>query len=456
MRYLILAVVSLVAVAGCKEVDPAYCPVHQGLEGCPPGGPCRNSDDCMDKVNFPICDLTENGGACVLCTPMDHAACTGVTPICSDNHTCVACVNDGDCGTGGLCLPNGACAAAESIIHASVFGGASPSSCGSSSAPCLLSVALAAVDGTRNVIKLDEQGPYAPSGPPNYIVTGNVTIDARGATIHKTVNGSILTISDGTTATILGGKLDGATDGDGILCGSNATLTVDGTTVEMNDKSGINAPSGCKLTVTNTTIRGNSRKAGLYVAGIVSNGDPVMISRSQFLSNKGGGINVSGGTFEIVGNIFYDNGDFNSSIGGVSITSGPAPTSRIEFNSLSGNHTATGNAPGVLCSAGAGTIARNNIIWGNNDSVGAQIGGSCTHIYSDIQSLNLVTSIDGGNNLNVDPMFKSASDLHVMPSSVILKKSDPGANLTGIVAKDIDGEPRIAPADIGADQLPRP
>ena len=35
------------------------------------------------------------------------------------------------------------------------------------------------------------------------------------------------------------------------------------------------------------------------------------------------------------------------------------------------------------------------------------------------------------------------------------RAADPSSDLTGLAARDLDGEARIAPADIGADQLSR-
>ena len=159
----------------------------------------------------------------------------------------------------------------------------------------------------------------------------------------------------------------------------------------------------------------------------------------------------------IVGNVFLNNGEANSPNGGVFINTASDPMNRIDFNSIAGNLAlAGGNAPGIHCNAGAGCISRNNIIWGNNVNAGPQVGGSYKHAYSDIGLMSVGATNDAGNNLSVDPMFNSASDPHLMLGSMVRQKADPSADLGGIAAKDIDGEPRIAPADIGADQLPRP
>jgi len=467
-----------VAPAGCSwwpwgEGDnglSCQLPENAGRAPCTDGssgGSCENSTECMDKANFPACETMPGPylHMCVQCTTGatgEHALCTGTTPVCK-NDTCASCTSGDDCGAGGLCLPNGACAVSRSIIYASP-GGSPTTPCGdTTNTACSFTTALTAVTPTRNVIKLDNMNTATytpPASAPAYTVSADVTIDARGAILHHNGDNPILSISSNTTATLFGGTIEGATganNADGILCGTNATLTIDGTTITMSDRSGINATNGCKLTVTNALIGTNSHRSGVFVAGITASGSAVMLSRSKLLSNTGGGISVTNGTFVIVGNVFFDNGDINNSTnGGVLISASPDPMNRMEFNSIFGNHAQAGNAPGVICSAGAGYIARNNIIWGNDGTPGVQIGGSCKHAYSDVGMTLLGGIYDGGNNLSVDPMFTTMSDFHLMPNSGVLKRADLNANLAGVAAKDIDGDARIAPADIGADQLPRP
>jgi len=429
MNSLVLLTVSI-AVFGCKEVDPAYCesPVHAGaavcLDAASGGGPCKSNNNCTDKANFPVCDLMDNGGTCVLCTADDHMACTGVTPTCP-NHACVACANDSDCGTNGLCLPTGACAASDSIIHVSA-GGTSAGSCGAKTQPCSLANALGVVDAMRNVIKLDDPGPYTNNGTSNFNVTANVTIAAGNAVLHRNVDGQpILSISDNTSATILGGIIEGATatNGDGIRCGTNSTLGVYGTIIRLNDTFGIDA-AGCST---------------------------VMLSRAQILSNKRGGVNSVNGRFAIVGNVFANNGDNLNPNSAVKISTGSDPMNRLEFNTIANNLAQAGVNAGLDCIAGTGFTAHNNIIW--NNAGGVQISGICIHSYSDIGPLT--TLVPGSGNRKDDPMLGGTGMWHLGTGSPAIRGADRQADLTGIAAKDIDGDLRTAPADMGADQVSR-
>jgi len=370
---------------------------------------------------------------------------------------------DSECGTGGLCLPTGACVAAANIIHATTMGKDMPG-CGAPGAnACKLERALTEVTATKNVIKLDDLAPaiYSANG---FIVGKDVTIDARGALIKRGNDGTILTINMDRTTTIFGGTIEGATNGDGISCGPNATLTLDGTTIDTIEKSAINASSGCKLTLTHVNINNTSLKTGQFLPAILTAGASITLSRSNFFSNHGGGISVTNGTFVIVGNAFVANGDTlippTNPVGAVSInTTTSDPMNRIEFNSISGNSTISTKPPGIDCTAGTGpintAIARNNIIWNNNGNLVPQVGGTCKHAYSDIGMLTVGGPNDGGNNLSIDPVFQAALDLHLQSASQAIRYADPMAKLDGVAAKDIDGDPRVAPADIGVDQRPR-
>jgi hypothetical protein len=450
MRSLGFVVISFVAFAACKEVDPAYCAMRPGINGCPDaatnGGRCDNANDCTTTPGLPVCDLADNGGTCVLCTANDHAACTGMTPRC-EGHTCVACVDDNDCGGTGVCLLSGACADPSSIIHAKVTG-LDLGGCGDIGTECTLTRALTEVTGAKNVIKLDDAGPYTAGG---FAVAADVTIDARGATIARTSLGPIVTIPIGKTVTLLGGTIQGAagSEGDGIQC-NTATLTIHGTTIQMNDESAIDA-TACTLTVTGAVIRNNGTPKA--IPGIKLSGGSITISRSSIISNLGGGIVVNNnGTFEIVGNVFLGNGDSFGIIGGVSVDT-PVTGNRLEFNTITQNTSDNNLAAGVQCTVTGGFTAQNNIIWNNNSALGTtgiQISG-CSYAYSNIGPAAIPAVNDGGNNLNVDPSFVNAlSDPHLQPGTPIRGTANPAANLTGLASKDIDGNLRIAPATPGA------
>jgi hypothetical protein len=452
MVRLTIVVAALVAFASCGSKSPASC--TSGTE-CPDGGiACTQSSDCTDP-SFPACDTDTR--TCAQCFGGTHDRCTGMTPRCEIN-TCVACVDDGDCGANGVCLASGACADASSVIHAAPTG-SSMAGCGDVSNACTLEQALTSVSATKNVIKLDA-GTYMPATS-NFAVDANVTIDARGATLHTKADGTLLDIRAGRTVSLLGGTLEGATNGDGIVCNSGVTLTVSDTVIRMMDRSAINAATGCNLTVIHASISDTSRKANQFSPAILDNGDSIALARSSFVGNQGGGLAVNSGTFVIIGNVFLNNGTFNvadgsgSPTGGIAISTTVNAANRLAFNTVARNLIQTSSkSGGIHCDAGANIVGYYNIVWDNNPmAMGAQVSGLCKHTYSDVGPMPLASSNDAGHTLNLNPqLVNEQSDPHLKAQSPARGYASSDADLTGFAAKDIDGNARTAPADLGADQ----
>ena len=441
-----------------------YPPLPSVDDAGPPGGSCSKNTDCK-SMSALFCDTTRNGGTCVQCTSVEHQACTGNTPRC-DNDMCIACADDiQDCGAGGLCLPSGACATSDNIIHVTSNGSTDPD-CGTTAKPCnLLEQALLMTKAmpSKTAIKIDDAATYTP-GASNFIVDADVTIDMRGgAILHKIVDGPLLEIKNNRTVALLGGTIQGATgvNGDGILCNDQVKLTIEGTVIETTDRSAIDMLAGCSLTMTQSGINEASHKAGVFVPAILDNGQSITLSRSLIGFTPGGGIAVNSGTFAIVGNAFLANGDTNNSItGGIAISAPSSPLNRLDFNTVVKNTAQDGSkGGGIDCDAGSGFIAHNNIVWNNKEvlllgTVSSQISGSCKYNYSDIGPRLVLAGFDAGHNINSDPLLvNEQTDPHLQTTSPARGAADPNADLTGLAAKDIDGQPRVKPADIGADQL---
>jgi len=424
--------------------------------GNPPDGPACDIDGDCKMADFPVCVKANDEGTCKACSDTNKGACKDTTPRC-ESTACVACVDDvQDCG-GGVCLATGDCAAPARILHATSNSGLT-SNCGDLAVnACSLNGALAMANASKDVIKLDGQGIFTQTG---FTVSNDVTIDARGATLARVGTGPILTVIGGKTLTLLGGTIHGiaGNNGEGIRCMGSTLIAVD-TKVDNNDLSGINADT-CTLNITRVRVSNNSQKTGTFVPGISVNMGSIALAQSLIDSNNGGGLSITNAVFQIVGNVFSNNGppgtpDPPSTIGGIFIMTTGNLANRLDFNTITGNHAQAGLVPGLQCTAGSLAV-RNNIIYGNNDNLTVQFGGNCQPMYSD---LGFVTT-DVNNNMHVDPMF--ATGFHLSASSPVLGKADPNSDLSGIASKDIDGEPRLkrsgAGADIGADQYypPRP
>jgi hypothetical protein len=299
----------------------------------------------------------------------------------------------------------------------------------------------------------------------------NVTMLADpGAQLTSTKNGLLLEVKGSSQVAIYDLEITGASGGAGfgisLPTGNTAKLdlnrakvtsnfaggisisggdvTLSQTTISNNQGNGITATGGT-LTVSQSTLSGNQ--------GIgISNGGALTISQSVISGDQGGGIAVMSGAFVVVGNFFFNNGNVGSAVSGIAINTTESPANRLEFNSFNQNRAQGGVGQGVSCIAGAFT-AKDNIL-SNNGTLAqtAQTSGSCSHSFS---ILHPPPSPPLGTNSGSDPMFvdEAKGDLHIQATSPARHYADPTAYLTGIASHDIDGDLRVAPADIGADQV---
>jgi hypothetical protein len=208
-------------------------------------------------------------------------------------------------------------------------------------------------------------------------------------------------------------------------------------------------PAGntAKLTLLRAKILNNTG------GGISASGGTLTVSQSTISANQGGGISVTNGTFVIVGNVFFNNGNDTSLMGGVGVGTPQNAMNRLEFNSFTRNKAQDTLGTAIQCLAGTFT-ARNNIMSENGTLTNPQqVGGNCAHAYSIARPGTLPP---GSGNSSADPLFVNTStgDLHLRAGSPALGAADPGSSLMGPAARDIDGDARIAPADIGADEVP--
>jgi hypothetical protein len=241
--------------------------------------------------------------------------------------------------------------------------------------------------------------------------------------------------------------------GSGINIVDGGVVNVVQSTITGNTGGGITANNGM-IDISQSTISG-SGKTNSPAAGITVTGGKLTLSRSTLAGNTGGGLSVAmGGVFIIVGNVFFNNGLQNGSIGGIFLNTQQNSMNRLEFNSFTLNTTQAGNGNAIHCIAGTFT-ARNNIMSGNGTLTNQeQVGGACQHAYS-IARPGTVPS--GTTNSGADPLFQDAANgnLHLMDSSPALGAADPSSDLTGPAKLDIDGdERRKDKVDMGADEVP--
>jgi hypothetical protein len=406
--WLAVAVASNAAV-GCK--NPRYCPGNPNDDCQQDAGGCADDHGCTAPA---VCDIS-GSHMCVQCTLVEAAACVGTTPVCVGTQ-CQGCTAHAQCITSNACLPDGSCADPGQVAYVSEMG-TDNAEC-SLTMPCTkLTAALATM---RPYVKLHGMLSDMVS-----IVDRNVTILADpGAKLMPSTIGLLLEVKGSSHASI-----------------SDLEVTGAGTTSGF----GISLPAGNTATLELRHTKITSNTAG----GISMAGGTLTISQSIISNNPGGGIAISGGTFAIVGNVFLGNGSSISTTGGVSISTTQSAANRLEFNSFNQNASQNGIGAAVDCKAGM-FMARNNILSGNGTLMNMeQVGGTCSHAYSIVQPGTVPT---GPGNTAADPRFASpaSGDLHLKPMSPAIGAADPASDLTGLAARDIDGDLRAKPADIGA------
>ncbi len=414
----VLPIAGLLLLAGCRSI--------LGIEDerVPPGVACASSEECPAAA--PACLLPE--GTCVQCTPDEAAGCTGATPACDvATHTCAACRAHADCASR-VCLPDGSCAAEAEIAYVSGAASTVASSC-TLAEPCRqLSTALG----------LAPPRPYVKVLPGTVVENGSMALPGRVVTIVGEPD-AVLTRSGG---------------GDFLrIEDPNARVTLVDVTlshVMSTGSSAIVLKQG-ELTLLRADVSNNQG------VGVDVQGGTIRISRSRFARNAGGGLaidNLARG-FEVVGNVFLENGTPSSGSGGVQLKSAQASPKRVELNSFSGNLTGGGGAA-IHCEDASLTVHSNIVSGVPGSSTAQQVSGNCGHAYSIFFWLPPGNVPPGPTNRHADPLFRDpgAGDLHLEPGSPAQGAADPAAVLDALSELDLDGDRRTSPADAGADEAP--
>ena len=423
-RLCIVTLSLMTAMAACHQDNPSYCD-DRAYDNCvnrPGEFPCSEKADCAGQEGKPACsELSEatGTGICVQCTAMDSAACLGATPLCGADNLCRGCGKHTDCAST-ACLPDGSCAAETMVAYVAATGAGTACT---KAAPC--GTLTAAIAKAQAYVK----------------------VAASGAAITDTQ----VTIIDNKAVTILadeGAKVDRSNDGGAVLK-VQGTADVKIFDLEITGASGgggngidVDASGTPKLALTRVKITANQ---GL---GLSAQGGAVTISQSTISGNIGGGISITGATFDITNNFIYRNGNpSTSSIGGLFVR--PMGQSRLERNTIVDNQADAGSATagGAFCDV-PGFIAAGNIIFRNvgGPAANVQTFGSCTYGNSFVMagaspvddSLSFVHS-------NTQPF-----DYHLTATSPTTVR-DSGGACTGI---DVDGDarPQGAACDLGADE----
>ena len=439
----------LVGLIGCSKKSEKYCALHAADDpaNCPVhDGPrpdvretCTASAQCV-AAGAQVCDLSI--GTCVECTTAESTPCTGSTPACVGD-VCAKCTQDDQCSSL-VCLPDGTCAAADSVLYASPSG-SSNAAC-TTGAKCSLVHAVSQVDVTHTVVKLDP-GTYSDATTLSLAV--NVMLTGHGATIDRTGGnqGPTISISGNKTivldyVTITGG--DDGLVGHGVDC-TGGTVLMHGVHIGPNAASGVHSDS-CTMTIDHSTISDNLGN------GVVITSGAFALSQSTIATNLNGGINLSASpsVFSIANNFIKRNGNSNTgTTGGVVLPFSIPPSSSFAFNTIVDNairNTALASG-GVTCDDDTFTVANNliarNFVANDPARANSNFAGACS-------MTGTLIAVDATPLHFVAP-DTSPYDYHLTMGSSAIDQGSPGTAVT----VDFDGEdrPHGAASDIGADEL---
>jgi hypothetical protein len=420
---------------GCVCSTPADCPsatadcVGGACQACASGASgdevCRTSD-----AEVPIC----RDGACVACLVSDDCVLLhgDEAPHCDPlTFACGPCQRDDECAAGVCDEESGSCLAHEALLHVAA-GGDDAGDC-TFDVPCAtVGGAVAKVSPARSTVVV--HGDSAP-----HVET--IVLDGAAHAVERvTVVGAV-----GERPSFLPSP-----DQPGLKAtGVGAELRVERIELRDSNRAGVDCRLGARLRLSDVIVRGNE------TLGIdASDGCELSLLGSQVVDNNGGGVRLSGvSDFTLLNDLIARNGNSGLSfVGGVAIES---PSGTMEFCTISENRVGSGDrAPGVACNGGLSL--GNNLLWNNRRLVDAatiqrNVSGDCTHRFSLVGG-GLAMGLDGGDNLDADPLFEAGGTFHLGAGSPAIDAADPAATL----AVDIDGELRPAGErrDIGADERP--
>jgi hypothetical protein len=253
--------------------------------------------------------------------------------------------------------------------------------------------------------------------------------------------------------------IDGGAAGSVVTCdsGETSTTVLDGFTItngSANSGGGM-LNSGASPTVTNCTFTGNTATFGGGMENV--SGSPT-VSNCTFSGNTaqyGGGMeNVSSSSPTVINCTFSGNTATSHGGGMYNILSSPT----VSNCTFSGNAAQFGG--GMENSSSSSPTVTNCILWGNSPDEISDFGGTPTISFSDVQGGLPAGTVDGGGNIDTDPLFIDADgpdntagteddNLRLLAGSPCIDAGSNPAVPAGITT-DLDGRLRFV------DDLPTP
>lgn len=394
---------------------------------------CIQSSDCSGTT--PVCAPDRTCVECVASTD-----CSSSAPTCDPvNHTCRGCAVDTECDSGACDGVTGLCVAETSIAYASPAG-SSTAPCNQAQ-PCSIQRAFAITDLSRDTVKM------APGAYTGSITVTNKTVNVHGdgATLSST-NGETLTVNDrgrlhvSGLIIIAGGTTNNAVNCESLNNVDVPRLVLDRAQVESL-RNGVTLYK-CIATITRSKLRTTGSNSALFA----SDASTADVERTTLL---GGGFVVGSAnaslvrlTNSVIGNPTSGEDAFFPVGGAVTVSFSTVINARGGCGS--GAAVCSGSSPNGVCYDNS--IVANLVAGAPTDSVyGTACVANHTLVYPQ------TATIAGTNNkLGVNPLLSApgSGDFRLLPGSPAIDAADPLTTIT----QDHDGllRPQGTAPDMGA------
>jgi hypothetical protein len=372
-------------------------------------GSCKGCDTqtataCKDLDSArPVCVIGTDAaagparGSCVGCLTNADCSSSKTTPICNlMKNSCAACATDLECKDigPGICMQDGHCAAASEVMF--VDESVTCPGLGSSTSPyCSLPTTVPKLAAGTNVIVI------------------------LGGTNEQ------LTLATTSVAPVVIGRKNSAGDIGSIPANAGTAISIASDTVLIRD-----------LTV---DLGSGASSKGVLVSGASTN---LTLRRvTVALGLKGLGVDAESGASLSIDQCYVE----NNSIGGILVN---GATAIIQNSVIAANGGTTGygiqfNVPG------ANTQFTINTVVGNQTAAISDFSHPVPLDYSIV--VGATTNCPTTTSSLTAPPFSSTNPYHLTaPAPCAMQPTPP------FPAYDLDGQPRVAPVDCGADQFVSP